>query len=139
MIIQGNKCLDYSRYLTVPFLIYFFKNLDRIEDGGYQMRNVELCKWGRELLVKEWNTSCLVEDVECAMCAIRIPYVFGTTRQPSPEELAGLKEFVQVPNFLFDGIRYVRISCHVYNTREDLQVLAKAMLDLCGDCDGVVI
>lgn len=134
---QGNLSLrigtdDYSGYLTIPFLINLFKWFDGIHEGGYKQRNIDLCQYGRDLLTCAWNTKSLVDRVECAMCSILLPEIPGKGRQPSQEEMRRLDK-VHLPNFLFDGKRYVRISCHVYNTKEDLQLLRDAVLKLVMD------
>ena len=121
---------DYSAFLSIPTQIRFFHHL-----GGYKAvkRNHELAKWSGNVLSRVWNTRTLVETsmISC-MVVVELPpcFINETGRTERNKILYKVKtDFkIEAPMFDFKDVRYIRVSCHVYNCKQEILYLAKAVL-----------
>jgi len=118
---------DMCTYLAVSNSLNMIKRLSFEKIQAYQH---ELAVWTGEMLVQKWNTSLLVPFSMCAaMVNVRIPGDNDIEAESLHDKL--LEQFnVEVPIFEFQGALYVRVSCQIYNTKEDMFKLADAILHL---------
>ncbi|KAI8907848.1 pyridoxal phosphate-dependent transferase [Gorgonomyces haynaldii] len=91
-------------------------------------RNQELSKWAGHYLADLWGTKLLVEPFGTTV-SIQVP---GQDCQDNcsfsdlHDQL--LKDYqIEVPVFVVNGIRYLRVSLHMYNTKEDVYALGSAV------------
>ncbi|KAJ3151500.1 hypothetical protein HDU89_001943 [Geranomyces variabilis] len=127
---------DYSSQLAVHTTVRFWNWL------GYERtieRNAELARWCGRILSDAWGTGLLVEDGEmtkCSMRTIRMPQPYKPLPDGSDEISLGDVLFkrhgIEVPIFTFRDARWVRVSTHMYNEKEDCLLLGRCVLDAMG-------
>lgn len=137
---------DYSPYLSIPTAIRTFEWL-----GGLQpvmQRNADMITWAGEYLSSAWETDTLVqrEMSAPAMISVRIPKR-NVSLKPSINCIDDSCSFstlhdqllkvhgIEIPVFTHMNQQYLRVSIHVYNTKEDVIKLATAVLKLQGISD----
>ncbi|KAI8896156.1 pyridoxal phosphate-dependent transferase [Globomyces pollinis-pini] len=122
---QGTQ--DYSTYLTIPIAISFFQWFP-----NPIKRNQELARWCGEMISSCWNTSLLVDSTMFAsMVSILLPDKVRSFKGDLHDELQNIHG-IELPVFTFKGERCVRVSIHMYNSKEDCFKACKAVLDLLG-------
>ncbi|KAJ3313112.1 hypothetical protein HDV04_002429 [Boothiomyces sp. JEL0838] len=117
---QGTN--DYSAYLTIPLCIKLFKQLNYIE------RNNSLARWAGNILSRAWNTKTLTSDY-ASMVTLILP---KNLKADFDLHDALYDRGIQVPVFVFRNVRMMRVSIHVYNNKNDVMVLGRAVLELYG-------
>ena len=118
---------DCSAYLTIPLMIKFLKWLP-----NPMKRNHEIADWCGRMLSSIWKTEQLVpENMIGSMAVVQIPECYEDC---SDKEYAALiyqvkkVHRIEVPSFEFRGKRWIRVSIHIYNTKEECLNLADIML-----------
>lgn len=118
---------DPSAWLSVTAAIDFWKKL-----GVEGVRNYiqELANWAGDELVNRWGT----ERTAAALCTGAMVTVRVNSRWKeklrTPEGLHDYllrQHHIEVPVFLFSGELWVRVSTHVYNSEQDIDLLAQAL------------
>jgi isopenicillin-N epimerase len=129
--------MDYAPILSLTACVRTFNwmGVERVIE-----RNHELTIWCGRMLQNVWHTTTLVgEDMIECMVAVRVPN--PVARGDCGSDSCGLSDLhdallerfkIEVPVFTFRGGKYVRVSVHVYNTKEDCYRLAKAVLEIQG-------
>ncbi|KAJ3185521.1 hypothetical protein HDU87_000144 [Geranomyces variabilis] len=127
---------DYSAQLAFYTTVRFWEWL------GYERtikRNAELARWCGRVLVDAWETNLLVEEGEmtkCSMRTIRIPPPYKGVADGSKEiplgDILFARYGIEVPFFTFRDARWVRVSTHMYNEKEDCLLLGRCVLDALG-------
>ncbi|KAJ3148372.1 hypothetical protein HDU86_007481 [Geranomyces michiganensis] len=127
---------DYSSLLALHITLRFWEWL------GYDRtieRNAQLARWCGRVLAEAWGTDLLVKDGEmtkCSMATVRVPGPFTPLAEGSEEiplgDLLFKKHAIEVPVFSFRNARWVRISLHMYNDKEDCLLLGKSVLETMG-------
>ncbi len=114
---------DPSAYLCVPAAIRF---LERVGLEAFRARTHALAQYARQQLVDLFGTQPLVPDSPdwyTAMAHVPLPPGPGRPLQNRLWEQYG----IEVPIVEFQGNRYVRVSCHLYNTPAHVDRLTMAL------------
>ncbi|KAJ3235329.1 hypothetical protein HDU81_000605 [Chytriomyces hyalinus] len=142
---------SYSSHLTLYTTIRFFQCLTNGNPSSLYTRNANLARRAGKILAHVWNTNLLTEDeaMFASMVTVRVP-----PRAPQAEnnvedcgtDACGFSDLhddlivrfhVEVPVFTFRGKRYIRVSCHFYNSLDDIYALARSVLLALGYRKGV--
>jgi len=130
---------DPAPYLAVPEAIRF---LEEIGFEAFREHGHRLAKIVRERLSNDWNVEALVPDeVAFYGTMITMPLPPGPILRAKPHAMDPLqaalweKHRIECPVMDWNGRRHLRVSCHAYTTREDLQRLFTA-LDECAELVG---
>ncbi|MBM3997921.1 MAG: aminotransferase class V-fold PLP-dependent enzyme [Planctomycetes bacterium] len=119
---------DPSAYLAVPHAIGF---LERIGLDAFRARSHELAQYARRRLVERFGTKPITADSPrwySSMAHVPLPPGDARGLQRALWESHG----IEVPIVEFAGERYVRVSCHLYNTMSHIDRLLDALGSLCG-------
>jgi len=118
---------DYSAYLSMSEALKFRETFGEHDIMKYIH---QLAIDGGELLAKTWKTEFLIDQsMTGAMCNIRIPTKNYTLSQNMPTILLERYD-TWVPTFNISDNFYVRVSAQIYNSIEDFQFLANAVLQI---------
>jgi len=117
---------DFSAFLSFTAAIEFNQALGTTKVMNY-MR--DLVTTAANTLATRWKTKTLVApELSSAMAVIQIPKNNYTEAQVHDKLFFDYN--IEVPVFLVDGEMYLRISSHVYNAKEDYDLLANAVLKI---------
>lgn len=114
---------DYSPYMTIPAAIDFFEGLGR---EWLEERNFALACYARRVLCDSLRTQAVTPESRHWMgwmAAVWLP----------PGDHSGLQQTlwnsyrIEVPIVHFNERYLVRVSCHLYNTTQDIDRLARAL------------
>jgi len=120
---------DMNNYAAVSDAVHFVKQLGLENINTYQR---ELASWTADYLVRRWNTDLMVPLSMCAnMVAVRLPGEGEVDAAKIHDELLA-KHNIEVYIYEWEKVLYARVSCQIYNTREDMERLADAVLELRG-------
>ncbi|XP_013405983.1 putative L-cysteine desulfhydrase 1 isoform X2 [Lingula anatina] len=129
---------DYSPFLSMPTVIDFWETVgpDTMRKYMYQ-----LCHQAAEHLVHVWNTDLIAPaDMFGSMSLVRLPDTLYNSSSPATYQQAEViqnklyyKFNIEVPIKAVEGILYVRISSHIYNTIDEYKYLGDAVLKLSED------
>jgi isopenicillin-N epimerase len=125
---------DYAAYVTVPTAIDYFQSLGF---GPVRARMHHLARYARRRLVELTGLTPLVPDDSTwygSMAHVPLPDGRATALQQQLWE----KYRIEVPIIAWGNRRFVRVSCHVYNSSEDIDRLVEALRELLGR-EGLVI
>jgi isopenicillin-N epimerase len=126
---QGTR--DTAAWLAVPVAIEFLASLgwDRIRTYNHQ-----LAVWTQKLLCRRWDVAPMTPftgELLGSMCTVRLP---APLDQMSVEDAVRFQarlyyeEKIEVPVFHWAGIAHVRPCCQVYNSADQYERLAEAIL-----------
>lgn len=114
---------DYSPFLAIPAAIDFF---ERLGLDAVRSRLHELARYARHQLQDLTDLSPLVPDRrEWYGSMAHLPLPPGT-RQPLQDEL-WRRARIEVPIVEWNGGRWIRVSTHLYNTREQVDLLCREL------------
>ncbi len=114
---------DPSPYLAIPDAIELMRSVG-LETFRQHAR--ELASYARSRLIDRFQLPPLAtrhDDWHVAMAHVPLPP--GDAR--SLQQALWHKHRIEVPIVDWNGSRYVRVSCHLYNTREQIDVLVDAL------------
>jgi isopenicillin-N epimerase len=122
---------DPAACLAVPEAIRF---LEAYGLAQFQDTTHDLCREARRSLESVTGCRALVPDSpEWYGSMITVPLPLGGPRRARPNAIDPLQQTlrdqyrIEVPVFDWRDRRYLRVSCHLYNTRADVQRLADAL------------
>jgi len=114
---------DGSAYLSVPAAIDFFAPLGL---EAFQQRTHSLAKYARERLSEITRLPPIVpDDLLWYGSMAHVPLPPGDRRLL--QDALWHKHGIEVPIMEWNTRRFIRVSCHLYNTREQIEKLAKAL------------
>ena len=122
---------DPSAYLSVPSAIEF---LEGVPLDGFRRQTHELVCYARDRIVERTGRAPLVADAANfgrpqwfgSMIALPLP-----PGESDPLQRALWERFsIEIPVVDFGGGRHLRVSCHLYNTREHVDRLVAALATL---------
>jgi isopenicillin-N epimerase len=114
---------DPSAYLAAPAAIEL---LERVGLGRFRARTHSLARYARQRLVERIGLEPAVPDSEewyGSMASVPLPP--GDAR--SLQNALWHKHGIEVPVVDHHGRRSIRVSCHLYNSRTDVDVLVDAL------------
>jgi selenocysteine lyase/cysteine desulfurase len=127
--------MDYTPMLTLRSALDFYEamgGLSRIREYC-----LDLVCYASRVLTRAWGTELLVPLELCEfMISVRIPEKHVEDEVCLSKEQCGAsdlhkdlleKHSIEAPIFTFKGHQYTRVSCHIYNSREELDALAFAV------------
>lgn len=129
---------DPAPFLAVPNAIRFLEDigLDAFREHGHK-----LAKIVRDRLTNDWQVDALIpDDTAWYGTMITIPLPPGPILRPKPQSWDPLQVAlweryrIEAPIMDWNGRRHLRVSCHAYNTREELDLLFAALRE----CDALV-
>jgi isopenicillin-N epimerase len=126
---------DPSGYLAIPDAIEF---LESVGLDAFRAQTHALARYAREQVLRVTRGEALVPDDPAwygPMTTITLPFVPKSEAwpgQPHPLQVHLWEQSrIEVPVFEWQGTLCLRVSCHLYNTPEDVRRLAAALAD-CG-------
>lgn len=114
---------DYSPYLAIPAAIEF---MEQVGLAHFRARTHALARYARQRLVAWIGREPLVDDDPqwyTSMAHVPLPPGDARTLQRQLWETAR----IEVPIVDFQGARWIRVSCHLYNQRSDIDRLLDAL------------
>jgi len=117
--------------LAVPAAIRFLENVGLV---NFRHTTHELASEARTML--ESLTGCTAyvpESADWYGSMITVPLPEGGAQRTQPNAMDPLqqalwdKDRIEIPIVDWHGRRHIRVSCHLYNTRDDLQRLELAL------------
>jgi isopenicillin-N epimerase len=124
---------DPAPFLAMPAAIEF---LERIGLDTFRERTHELARYARQRIVELTGLDAPVPDRRewyGSMIALPLPQGEGPTNQGIRDQLQTPlweKHGIEIPIIHWRGERLIRVSCHLYNTREQIDHLCAALRDL---------
>jgi isopenicillin-N epimerase len=118
-----------SSYLAVPDAIDFVQSVG-VET--FRQRARELAEYARHCLVERFRMPPLATrfaDWHVAMAHVPLPP--GDAR--ALQQALWQRHRIEVPIVDWSGGRYVRVSCHLYNTRDQVDTLVESLAKLIAD------
>jgi isopenicillin-N epimerase len=117
---------DHTPYLTVGAAIKFLQSVGLEQ---FRHRTHYLAQYARHRLVERTGLQPIVPDSRQwygSMAHVPLPPV-----DARPLQLALWQRYgIEVPIVDWDGRQSVRVSCHLYNTQEEIDRLAAALQEL---------
>jgi isopenicillin-N epimerase len=114
---------DNSAYLSIPAAIDFFSPLGQ---AAFQRHTHELARYARQQLVGLTGLTPLVPDEPAWYGSMaHVPLPSGDRRRL--QDALWHEHGIEVPIIQWNGRRFVRVSCHLYNDREQIDRLVQAL------------
>lgn len=132
---QGTR--DPARYLAVPAAIELMVSFGL---EHFRQRSFALACEAREMLEDLFGTQATAPaDLAWSGTMVAVPLPPGNIRSTVADAdpvQAGLwnEARIEAPVMVWNGIRHLRVSCHLYNDRQDLRLLESALKSLRGRC-----
>ncbi len=114
---------DYSSYLAIPAAISF---MEKIGIDAIRQRNHQLARYARQAISSALGTEALVPDSEewySMMAAIWLPKGDHSELQKH----LWMQHGIEVPITRFGDRFLVRVSCHLYNTQPQIDLLVDSI------------
>lgn len=117
---------DYAATLAIPAAIDFIEGIGL---ETFRSHSHQLARYAREQISELTGLSPIMPDDPAWYCAMaHVPLPPGP-RQPLQEQL--WQQFrIEVPIVEWNGGRYIRVSCHLYNEREQIDELVRGLKSL---------
>lgn len=114
---------DSSPYFSIPAAIDFFASLGA---EAFRTRTHQLARYARQRLVELTGLEPIVaHDAAWYGSMAHVPLPPGDRR--SLQEALWCAHGIEVPIVDWGGRRFIRVSCHLYNTREEVDRLVQAL------------
>jgi isopenicillin-N epimerase len=114
---------DSSAYLSIPAAIDFFSPLGQRE---FARQTHELAQYARRQLVQLTGLEPVVPDDPAWYGSMaHVPLPPGNRR--ALQDALWREHHIEVPIIDWSGRRWIRVSCHLYNTRQEVDTLAAAL------------
>lgn len=140
-------CRDYAAALALPAVVDHWEaaNLDSVQSKIRSLRNQAV-----QVLQEHWHpreedssgvttTSYVPLELHAPMmCLVRLPKALqandGDRASSTSNDAKRIQDYlfdqcIEVPIKCIEGVLYVRISCHVYNTIDEYEHLARVLQD----------
>ncbi len=114
---------DPSAFLSIPAAIDFMT-----DDGLVHFRKTthDLAAYARRTLLDKWSTTPWTPDSRAFYgCMAHVP--LPKTAPHDLQQRLWEQHHIEVPITELDGRRGIRVSCHLYNTRDDIDRLVEAL------------
>jgi isopenicillin-N epimerase len=114
---------DPTPYLTVPTAIHFFEQLGV---ANVRASMYALADYARQRLIDAWRQPPIAPPTDAwygAMAHVPIPVADGRSLQ----HMLWTRFGIEVPIVDWQHQHYVRVSCHLYNSREQIDRLVQAL------------
>jgi isopenicillin-N epimerase len=119
---------DSSPYLSIPAAIDFFSPLGK---QAFQRRTHELARYARQQLQELTQLEPIVPDDPLWYGSMaHVPLPPGDRR--SLQEALWRQHGIEVPIVEWNGRRFIRVSCHLYNEQRHIDSLIAALRELLG-------
>lgn len=125
---------DPAATLAIPSAIRF---LEDIGLPAFREHGQQLAREARQQLTQRFGAEALIpDDPQWCGTMVTIPLPPGPIRRPKPNAFDPLQTAlweqyrIEVPVMDWRGRRHLRVSCHLYNDRRDLDRLLSALDDL---------
>jgi isopenicillin-N epimerase len=122
---------DSSPYFTIPAAIDF---LESVGLEAFRARTHFLARYARQQLVELTGREPIVPDSETwygSMAHVPLPPGDRQSLQDALWQRYG----IEVPIVEWNDGRYIRVSCHLYNRRQEIDLLVRALTELLGRKD----
>jgi isopenicillin-N epimerase len=117
---------DNSPYLSIPAAVDFFAPLGQPEFAG---RTHALAQYARQQLVELTGLEPIVPDDPAWYGSMaHVPLPPGDRR--ALQDALWREHGIEVPIIDWNNRRWIRVSCHLYNTREEVDTLLRALRGL---------
>jgi isopenicillin-N epimerase len=117
---------DYSAILAIPAAIDF---IEKVGLATFRQHAHGLARYAREQLVAWSGRQPIIPDDPTWYCAMAHVPISPGPRLPLQDQL--WHQFgIEVPIVEWNGGRYIRVSCHLYNSPEDVDRLLAALREL---------
>ncbi len=126
MIWTGTR--DYSAYLAVPSAIAFFNGFDW---PSLDERNHGLACYARQRLIDFGCHPISPEGREWFGWMVSVALPVATQNPDTLQQRLWEKYHIEVPVYPFAGKYLIRVSCHLYNTSQDIDYLVTALRTEC--------
>lgn len=117
---------DPSCYLSIPAAIDL---MEEIGIDNFRSRSRWLAEYGENRLIDVFGfptMACRESGWYGSMAHVRLP----EGNHESLQKMLWERHQIEVPVFPFEGKDYVRLSCHLYNSREQIDRLVDALREL---------
>jgi isopenicillin-N epimerase len=120
---------DPSAYFSIPAAIDF---LQRVGCEAFRRSTHELARYARSRLLETLGGQALVPDSpQWYGCMAHVPLPAG--QPPDLQKQLWTRYGIEVPIPTWGQRRWIRVSCHLYNTRADIDRLVDALGELMSD------
>ena len=139
-------CRDYAAELSLPEALHYWNRLDgdvvrrRMRDIMTSAVQILVNLWFPSgMNVSEFSTSGITVaplSMHSPMALVKLPHAINKSARTSNDGKQ-VQDFlyenrVECPIKCINGVLYVRISCHIYNTPEEYERLGRVMLEFPG-------
>jgi isopenicillin-N epimerase len=125
---------DPAPFLAVPDAIHFMRNYGLKK---FRTETHEMAQYARNRILEVTGLEPIVPDSADwygSMIAMPLPIPFGwvppTHGKIDPLQLQLLERKIEAPVFSWNDQRFIRVSCHLYNSTEDVDRLVDLFPDL---------
>lgn len=117
---------DYAAILAIPAAIDF---IEQVGIATFREHSHSLARYAREQLVAWSGREPIIPDDPRWYCSMAHVPISPGSRQPLQDQL--WKQFgIEVPIVEWNGARYIRVSCHLYNDQSQVDQLLVALKQL---------
>jgi len=114
---------DYSPYLAIPAAIDF---LEQVGWDRFRQHTHALAQYARQRLVEPTGQAPIVPDSpDWYGCMAHVPLPPGDAA--ALQQRLWTEDGIEVPIISWSDRRWIRVSCHLYNTREEIDRLVEAV------------
>jgi isopenicillin-N epimerase len=114
---------DYSAYLSIPAAIEFIEGIGL---ENFRLRTHALARYARQRIVELTGLEPIVPDSrDWYGCMAHVPLPAGDRQ--SLQDALWRQHGIEVPIVDWNGGRFARVSCHLYNNAEQIDALVTAL------------